>query len=81
MNRTKAINNEIVGPIENEHIQPGEKPIGVITRKLASAGTKFSVVIARLSRPSLSSEDIKMAELEKVTKVNNILSLPHVVEQ
>ena len=62
-----AINDEVVGLIENDSTD--EKPIGLITRKLSSVGTRFSVIIARLTRPSLSSDDVKAAELEKVSKV------------
>ena len=50
-----AINDEVVGLIENDSTD--EKPIGLITRKLSSVGTRFSVIIARLTRPSLSSDD------------------------
>ena len=66
-NTQTAINDEVVGLIENDSTD--EKPIGLITRKLSSVGTRFSLIIARLTRTSLSSEDVKAAELEKVSKV------------
>ena len=66
-----AINSQIIGPIMESSILPGDKPISHITRVLASAGTSYPVILARNARTSVTSDD-KQFEINKVNELTQL---------
>ena len=66
-----AINSQIIGPIMESSILPGDKPISHITRVLASAGTSYPVILARNARTSVTSDD-KQVEINKVNELTQL---------